>query len=458
MKKNESVNRKKSIPPVNNQPIHFRTPELQSRRLQNGLKVIVVERHDVPKVSVRLGINFGLKNCPPDLGGLSDLLTICLKKGAAGRSHAEIVSAVESLGGELDTSINSDCSFVFGEFFTEYLDRGMQLFRDITLHPDFPEQEVEKERQIMLANLENENSSTEFLAHRRMDHAIYDPHPYGLHKSMESLSKIKRSHLVESYTRYYSPRDSVLIFAGDIRMSEAIAKAEKYFGDWQAGQKQDTQFPPPQKNETRRLFLVNRPGSEQSTLLLGKPLFPRNHPDYTPFSVLNKILGGGASDRLFRVLRGEKGFTYGAYSGMQNYKEAGSWLASADVRTPVTVDALETCIDQIRLLREEPVRNDELDNARKYIIGSFPLKNETVGAIAALTMRQQMYDLPDDYWTKFLDAVAEVQIPDLQEMANRYLSDTDLSIVVVGDAEYLTGKLDGFGKVEIWDAADHRIS
>ncbi len=444
-------------PPIKERLPHFRIPEVREHTLPNGLHILVIERHTLPKVSFRLGINLGSKYDPAEKKGLSELLSASLKKGTSRRDYQTISDTIESVGGELDSDVNEDGFFVFGEFFTDYLDLGLELLSEISLSPVFPDQEVEKERSKLIANLANENSSPQFLARRRMIELLFQPHPYGCYKTEQSLHNISRLDLQDFHRRYFVPHNSFLVFAGDIKLEEAVRKTEKYFGEWKGGPVDRPEFKLPGVADQPVVNVVDRPGSEQVNLLLGNRLFARNHPDYHRMLVMNKILGGGGSGRLFLYLREEKGYTYGAYSSLNALKETGAWLANAEVRPEVTIDALKAFFEKFQEIKTEPVSSAELKNAKRYLVGSFPLKNETPASIASLLLQQKLYGLPKDYWQKYAHLGDEVSSAEVRQVAEKYVREQQLAVVVVGDAKRLAGQLEKFGQVEVYDVQNRPV-
>ncbi len=443
--------------PIDSHLIEFRFPEVKKHKLSNGLTLLIIERPELPKIYLRIGLPVGSKYDPPEKAGLSHLLALTIRKGTRENDYYTIMDTIERLGGELDTVVNEDFFFLVGEFLSNYLETGIKLARDILLYPQFPLDQVEKERLKIIADFENEKSSPQFLAQRRMDRALFAPHPYSLHKSIETIRQITREDLINFHNRFFSSKHAYLILSGNINESTAIRLAEKYFSNWKSSSIPDISFQPPLERTERTIFLVNRPGSAQSNILLGNLLFQRNHPDFEAMLVLNKILGGGGSGRLFMYLREKKGYTYGAYSTMQTFREHGAWIANAEVRTEVTADALNAFFSQFEKIKNEPVTEEEIINARRYLIGFFPLQNETPTSIAALALKQYLYDLPEDYWNKFLKTIANVSINDVQKMAQKYIMDDRMAIVIVGDAAKVQHKLGQFGYLELYDKEDKKI-
>ncbi len=448
----------RQTPPIDDRIIEFHFPEIKESVLNNGLTVLVIEQPKIPKVYYRVGINVGEKHDPPGKEGSMELLSLLIKKGTESRTYEEIVEQVDFMGGELDAVSRRDFFYLFGEFLQEYAEQGLEIIADVLMNPIFPEEELQKEKIKMLADLENEKSSPAFLANRKFNEVLFNPHPYARYKTPESLQAIDRDTIQDIHKQYFVPNNAYLVMAGAITAKEAIALAEQYLATWQHQTLPAQTVPEPQPPGQRTVYLVDRPDSEQSNILLGNLLFQRKHPEYEKALVMNKILGGGASGRLFLYLREEKGYTYGAYSSIRTYKDHGAFSANAEVRTEVTREATDGFFEQFRKMRDELVSEEDLKNAKRYLIGVFPLQNETPSSIAALVMQQKLYNLPDGYWDHYLTAIGDVTREDVQLMARKYLRDNEMAVVIVGDARRIKDALADLGSVQVFDVENNKVS
>lgn len=444
-------------PPIDSHLLEFHFPEVQQYHMKTGLTVLLIRRHSLPKVYIRLGIDVGTKYESPDKAGLMQLLASSIKKGTAARSYREIIDSIEQVGGELDTAVNEDFFVISAEFLKEHLETGLEILRDMVLQPSFPEQEVEKERLRQIADLENEKSSPEYLAGRRMDKGLFSPHPYCIHRTMVSMKNITREDLFRMQRWQFYPAGAYLVLAGDISDDKMIAKVEKYFREWKVKEPDLEPLKKPTEVKKSVIHIVNRPQSEQSNILLGNILFPRRHPDFEKMLVMNKILGGGGSGRLFLNLREEKGYTYGAYSSLQTHKDAGAFIANAEVRNEVTADAIRAFQEEFQRIKAERVTNKELGDATRYLLGIFPLQNETASSIASLALKQKLFGLGEDYWDQYVEKIKNVTSSDIQEMAQKYISEDRMLIVIVGDAGKLTDQLSDIGEIRIFDLEDQEV-
>jgi zinc protease len=405
-----------------------------------------------------LGVHIGNKNDPDDRAGLVQLLANTIKKGTDTRSYADIIQTIEQVGGDLDTTVNEDFFIIHGEFLKHHLKTGMDMVCDILLHPSFPQDELEKERFKLIADLENEKSSPDYLAQRRFERAVFTAHPYCLYKNQSSLQAIKRNDLLTTYQNFFGPQNAILVLAGDITRAEAEKLAGEFLGKWLRDIPDQTDLESPSELSKSEIHFVNRPGSEQSHILIGNLLFPRNHPEFVKMTVMNKILGGGGSGRLFMNLREEKGFTYGAYSSLVVRKDSGAFLANAEVRNEVTLPAIEAFHDEFKRIKNEKVTAVELNNAKRFLRGVFPLQNETPASVAALALKQKLYQLKENYWNRYLQEIGEVTATDVQNAASAFLKDQKSVTVIVGDAGRLLDSLVPLGAISVYDLEDEQVS
>lgn len=444
-------------PPIDSNLIDFRFPQVKERNLSNGIQLVIIEQHTIPKVYIRLGFDFGTKNDPAEKAGLSQLLSATIKKGTRHHNYKSIVKKIDDIGGELDSLVNEDFFIVHGEFLKEYFEIGLELLSDIIQNAVFPDNELERERYKLIADLENEKSSPEFLAQRRMSKILLAPHPYSLYKTADSLQKVEQEDLKQFHNQLIQNSQPHLIVAGDIGAEEAIEKVEKYFVSWKMSPKEIPVAETPSSSISRLVHIVHRPGSHQTNILMGNRIFKRRHPDYIKMLVMSKVLGGGGSGRLFLDLREKKGYTYGAYSSLQTYKDAGIFIANAEVRTEVAADAIAAFFAQFTKIISEPVSDEELRNAKQYLIGIFPLQNETASSIAALVLNQRLHLLPTDYWDMYIQEIAAANKSDILTVSQRYIKNEEMAIVAVGDADVLTKELGSFGPVSVFDLDDKPI-
>lgn len=443
--------RKNPPTPLNPRPFSIAAPF--ETTLSNGLKVVVFEQRRLPLVSFRLAFRSGEINDPQDLIGLTSATTHLISQGTETRSSRELAEAVERLGASLSASSSADNTVVSASALTMYRADILQLMAEMVLTPTFPENEIALFKQNTIENLKFQRSQPGFLADEQLSRILYGAHPYSIVAPGETdVEKLSRERLVEHHRRIFVPSQATMIVVGDVDQEKLVGELETLFGGWQPGDVETQEFPAlPERSETT-LTIVDRKGSAQSNIVLSNLAIKRNHPDYFPLLVMNQILGAGASSRLFMNLREEKGYTYGAYSSLDARRLAGAFEATAEVRTPVTGDSLKEFFYELNRIRDEAVAAEELQDAKNFLTGVFPIRAETQEGLTNLIVQQQLYDLPADYLQTYRDNVDAVTAEEVQRVANQYITPGKIAIVIVGDAEEVLPQAKSYSEnLEIFD-------
>ncbi len=328
----------------------------------------------------------------------------------------------------------------------------LALAADILLHPSFADAELARYKARTAAALEDQRTDPDFLATERYSKAIYDGHPASsTGVTRESLAKMTRDGLVAFHKANYVPDYAIIAVSGDITPAEARAKFQAALKGWtRSGKPRPTVTDPPPAGP-RKIYIVARPGSVQTNYLLGEQAIDRTSPDYDVLQVMNTVLGG-PNGRLFRVLREEKGYTYGASSGLRALRYRGDWRAGMDVRTEVTGPSLRDLLAELARMRDEPVPGPELQDAQRSLTASFALSLENPSEVLSLYVVRQMYAFPADYWDRYSDRIMAVTPAQVQTTARKYLDDSKLQIVAVGDSSKIEEPLRSLGPVELFDA------
>jgi predicted Zn-dependent peptidase len=442
--------------PVNKEVLKVKLPRAEEATLKNGLQVVLLPAHKVPTFNMQLVVLSGGLSDKPDYHGHATFTAGLLREGTTKRSSKDIAEQVDALGATLTASsgLSSMTSLVNTGGLIENLDQTLDLFADIIRNPTVPQAEVDKYKTRTLAQLQFQRSIPQFLAAEQFQRAIYGAnHPAALvAPPADSLKKLTSKDLAEFHATYYRPNNAILAIVGDVTMKEIMPKLEKVFGDWEKGTVPATSIPPAPSQSDSRIFLIDRPGSVQTVLQLGTLGIERTSPDYFAVLLADRVLGGGPSGRLFLNLREDKGYTYGAYSQFGGSKYRGTWVSSSEVRTDVTEGAMKEFMYELNRLRTDTVPADELDNAKRAIIGSFALSLEQPQALLQNIITQKLYNLPADYWDTYPQKVSAITAADVQRAAQKYIDMGHLQVVAVGDASKARDVLAKYGKVELYDA------
>jgi len=441
-------------PPTPLAPRPLNLPAAREATLSNGLGVVVVEQERLPLVSFRLAFRSGDSSDPRELPGLTDILTSMLVEGTETRNSRQIAEETARYGATLNAGASSDQTTVAASTLSAYTDEVFELLADATLRPTFPEDELALAKDNAQQNLIAQRAQPSFLASEALARVLFGEHPYAVvSPTPESIDAMARDRLLEFHRAKFSPSNAVLFVVGDVRRDAVLARAEQLFGAWTAPAVEEPHFPAPPARGERVAYLVNRPGSAQSNIIVANLAIRRTHPDYFPFLVMHTILGANASARLFMNLREEKGYTYGAYTQLDARRHAGSFRATAEVRTAVTGASLKEMFYEYERIRAEDVSEKELTDAKAYLTGVFPIRLETQEGLVDQLVQQRMHGLPDDYLETYRDNVQRVTREEVRRVANLYVTPERAAIVVVGDAAEVREQIAPYAaRVEDFDA------
>jgi zinc protease len=430
-------------------------PVPRSFKLPNGLTVMFAEQHNLPVVSANLVVLSGSERNPADRPGLASFTADMLDEGTNKRSTLQIADDVAQIGAVLQTGSTSDQSTVSTRVLKKNVDAAFDLMADVALNPAFTEKEIERVRKSRLTQILQQRDNPNALSTRVFYNAVYgDRHPYGFIElgTAESTKSITRDDMMNFWKTGYVPENAALVVAGDISEREVRALAEKYFGKW-AGKGTQTTVPDAAASASRRLIIVDKPGSPQTVLRVGQVGVARSNPDYVPIQVMNTGLGGLFSSRINMNLREKNGYTYGAFSSFVFRRGAGPFFTGGSVRTDVTAPATREIFNELERMRASEMTADELTTAKdafaRSLPGLFETTAQTVGSLSQLFV----YNLPLDYYRRLPAQINAVTAADIRRAAEKYLSPNNMVIVAVGDRSKIEQELKklNLGAVEIRD-------
>jgi zinc protease len=418
----------------------------------------VVEDKRLPLVSYRLALRTGDAHDPLELPGLMDMLTGLLTEGTQSRTSREIADEVARLGATLQSGANSDYTTVAASSLSTFSENILELMADVALRPVFPENEVELTRQNTKESLKQQRAQPSFLASEMVARVMFGKHPYSITApTPESIDATTRERLIEFHRSMFIANNAVLVVAGDVNQDSILQQIEELFGRWEQGAVPDENFPPPPQRAARSAYIVDRPGSAQSNIVIANLGITRTSPDYFPMLVMHTVLGANASSRLFMNLREDKGYTYGAYSSLDARRTAGTFRATAEVRTPVTGDSLREFFYELDRIRSEPVSEKEIADAKSYLTGVFPIRLETQEGLIDQLVQIKMFGLPDDYLEIYRNRIQAVTIEQIQQVAAKYIKPDKAAIVIVGDGSQLKDQITPYAEdIEFYNTAGKR--
>ena len=323
---------------------------------------------------------------------------------------------------------------------------------DILLHPSFPADEWAKLKQRQLIGLRNQRTSPQFLSRERFNKAVYGTHPAAnFSATAASLEAITPEAMKKWHDERYVPQNAILGIAGDVTAAQIMPKLRSAFAAWKKTDLKTAGAPTTAPAAEKRVMIVNRAGSVQTNLVMGNIAIDRRSPDYVALMVMNQVLGGGGTARLFNNLREDKGYTYGAYSNLTAGEYAGPWEATSEVRTDVTEGAMREFFNEFNRIRDEKVPAAELEEKKRAVVARFALSLESPQSVLGFAITRKVYGLPEDYWDTYPAQISAVTAEDVQRVAKKYLNLDNIQIVAVGDAAKIKAVLEKYGKVTVYD-------
>ena len=411
--------------------------------LKNGLKVMVVENHKLPRVSYTLNID----NQPiseGDKAGVSSLLGAMLGNGTTNIPKDAFNEEIDYLGARL----NFGSQNASARALSKYADRILQLMADAAIDPLLTEEEFQKEKEKLIEGLKTQEKSVEAIAGRVGGVLSYgDKHPYGEFVTEESVNNVTLDNVRAFYQKYFTPNNAYLVVVGDVDFKTIKKQIKNYFGGWEKSIDVNTTIPKPNSNvQYTQINFVDMPNAVQSNISLTNNVdLKMNHPDYHAVLIANKILGGGFNSYLNMNLREEHGYTYGARSSVGTDKYASRFKAGAAVRNAVTDSAVVQTLKEINKIKTDFVTPDELRNAKAKYVGDFVLALEKPETVARYALNIKTKELPTDFYTTYLEKINAVTAEDVKRVANTYFKSQNARIIVVGKGSEVIGNLEKTG-------------
>ncbi len=409
--------------------------------LKNGLKIIVVENHKLPKITYQIFVDK-----PPILegeyAGYVEMAGQMLSRGTTTRSKAEIDQYVDFIGASLNTSANG----ITGECLTKHQDKLLTIMADVLFNPTFPAEEYEKLKKQTLSALAQDKDDPNTIADN-VSSVLRNSknHPYGEITTEKTIEKITVEKCREYYDKYFKPNISYLIITGDVDAKKAFEKASEYFAKWENKTVVKQPYPTPQKPPNTMVDFVDKTGAVQSVINITYPVeLKPGTPDVIKASVLNTVLGGYFGSRLMSNIREDKGYTYGARSSLDYDPVIGDFTAYASVRNEVTDSSVIEFLKEINRLRTETISEEELTMVKNVMTGNFARSLERPETVARYALNVARYNLPEDYYATYLEKLSKVTATDIKDMANKYLTPDRAHILIVGNKDEVAEKLKPF--------------
>jgi zinc protease len=441
-------------------------PRVETTVLDNGLTIKVVNRPTVPVVNMQLIFDAGYAADRSDLQGQASITMAMLDEGAGSRDALEISEDLAMLGANLSTGAGLDTATVGLSALTENLDASLELFADIVQKPTFPAHELDRLRAQYLNAIKQEKSRPLSMALRLLPELLYgDGHAYAQpltgSGTEASVAAITRDDLVQWHDAWFRPNNATLIVVGDTTLEDISARIEKLFRGWEPGEVPTKNISTVEATDTEVLYLIDKPGAEQSIIFAGELVVPMNNPDETAIEAMNDVLGGQFSSRININLREEKSWSYGARSLIMGTRAQRPFLAYAPVQSDKTAQSLAEILREIRDIRgKEPPTDAELERVQRSNTLSLPGRWETNGAVLGDLAQIVTYGLPEDYWDTYAERINNLTLAEVSSAAVTTLNPDALTWVVVGDRERIQADLEALklGEIRLIDVDGNLVT
>ena len=437
-------------------------PARETAELDNGLSVILARRDAVPVVNLTMLLDAGYASDQFALPGTARMAMGMLDEGTTSRGALEISDTLDSLGANLGAGSNLDVSTVSMSALVENLDESLDLFADVILNPSFPEDEFERQQQQQLAGIGREKVQPVSMGQRVLPRILYgEGHAYSNpltgSGTEESVGSLDVDALRAFHDTWFKPNNATLIVVGDIVMSDLLPAIESRFANWEAGDVPAKNLANVAPQPATVVYLIDRPDSAQSIIFAGQLAPPKGDPRNLQIEAMNDIIGGGFTSRINLNLREDKSWSYGARAILLDAAGQRPYYAFAPVQTDRTAESMAEIDKEIRGIRSggsRPPTADELAKVTDQNTLTLPGRWETNGAVMASLIEMTRFDLPDDYWDTFADAVRAVGLSDVSAQADRVLQPDNLVWIVVGDRVRIEERIRalGLGDMRFLDA------
>ena len=425
----------RSKPPELGPPPRVSLPPILTRQLANGLKLMIVEQHELPLADFVLLVGSGGTADPTGKTGVANLTAQMLREGTTTRKSLDIADQTSYLGISLFPQASWESTTLSLHTPTAQLDSALALFADVALHPSFPANEFDRIKKNRLTELLQLRDQGPAIANLAFPAILYGTaHPYGapLIGTEASVTGLSTADLQAYYQSNFKPNNSTLIIVGDVNPAQIEQKINSLFGNWQRGEVTSLNYGEPPKSSATTIYLIDKPGAAQSSFRIGAVGVPRSTQDYFALTVMNTILGGSFTSRLNQNLREARGYTYGAGSRFDMRRAAGPFTASAEIVSAKSDSALIEFMKELNNIRQT-VPADELSRAKRYLQLQLPENFETTQQIAAALVPVALYGLPLDYYNNYVQNIEAITQADVARVAQQYINPSSLAIVIVGD-------------------------
>lgn len=450
-----SQERFRKTPPYPEPLSELKLPEIQSTSLSNGLSLLVIHRDNHPVISLKVIISAGESSSPEKLPGIATLTAKMLSRGVSYLSSSAIEEKIEYIGGSFSSSTYADYSVFAFTFLDEYLDEALELLSRMFLQPTFIKREIDNVKREMYYEMVKQSADPEILAKRQLLRLLFRNHNYEkITYSEDVIKNLNQMELVSFFKKFYRPNNAHFVLTGNLNLRTASRKISQYFRSWRKKDLKRSFSPPPEPYKKEKICFVNLPKAKDVTIYLGNIILHETNRYLFPLMVMNQVLGGTPNSRLFMNLRESKGYAYHAFSEVELFNTCSIFFIKARVRPEFTLSVIKEALREIEKIAHEKIPSFEIEQAKSYLVGNFPLQIETFDNLASKVSEIKAFNLGEEYWHKYYENIMLINSEKVFEITNKYFLPTPV-VVIVGDKnlfmDHITDHINEIKEVEIYD-------
>jgi predicted Zn-dependent peptidase len=428
-------------------------PKIQTAVLSNQLGLSVVRKIDSPFMEMRMIIRTGESLSPDSRPGLATFTAQMMTKGTAGMSSSELNQKIESMGGSLTIETFPDHSVFELSFLNDYLEPAIELLAQLMIKPDFSRTDIDRTKRELYYHITEEDSSAEIRSKKLLYNVLFENHPYRKFAlDSEAVKLFERNDVLEFYRQFYCPNNAHLMISGDLSLSTASRLVSRYFNVWEPIQMDRYRFTFPKPKKDTRICFTDTPRTEDAVVHVGFVLPPKSKETYFPVLVMNQVLGGTSTSRFFMNLRESKRYAYWAFSAVEYHKNCGVFLIQARIRGDVIKESVNEIMNEIRRMKSQEIPIQELELAKSYLLGHFPVELSTPAGFNHYLMKLSFFNLNSPFWEDYFENIMLVNSEMVYQAAQSIL-DRPPVVCIAGDLDNLIESMKEFDEVEVYDAS-----
>ncbi len=425
-------------------------PEIETHTLASNLRLLVVRKTGHPVVNLHLAILTGESASPDAKPGLATFTAKMVSRGSSNFSASDVQETIDSIGGQFTTRINPDYTAFSLSCLQENLDQALELLSDMLVRPSFSRRQIEDLQRVTFYDLTRRREDPEFSGKKLLYQLLFKEHAY---QKIVYNDNIIRTYTLGDirgfYENFYRPDNAILVITGDLDLNQASRKVSRNFNTWEKKTVERVHLTAPELDPTPRVCFLQVPRAKDVNIFMGTLIPPKTSVDYFPLEVLNQVLGGTYISRLLMNLRESRGYAYSAFSYMEFYRYCGVFYVHARVTPEFIRSSIEEIQKEIRIISTQRVPNEEIETAKSYLMGRYPLNIQTYADLSARIVDVQVLGLSAGHWDKYYQNIMRIDSRSVYETAQRYSLLTPI-IIIVGDKSML--ETIGFEKIDVYNS------